>query len=379
MRKPKIVAVTGSVGKTSTKDAIFEVLNVAFPGQVRKSEGNLNTKFGVALAVLGFKEPPIPLDGSASVWAWLPVIFKVPFRIWINTRTKYLVLELAADSPGDIEFITSYIRPNIAVVTNLGQAHLEIFGTIEKIIEEKTLLIKNLCAGGWAVLNNDDPESKKLIERLSVGKKTVAIEGLADVRASDIVTNILLPHPNTTFNVGSKDHQTKVKLNSFGEVGNVYAALFAIAVADLLKIHRDKAAQGLLEVRNEKHRMEVFPGKNESIIIDDAYNANPLSMKAALNVLKSTPGRKIAVLGGMLELGDISEVSHREIGQLALTTADEVISVGDLGKLYEGAKNFPTKEEAITYLLGRVQKGDIILIKASRGIGLEVIVEALKQ
>lgn len=378
-RKPKIIGITGSVGKTSTKDAIFEVLKAAFGNNVRKSEGNLNTKYGAALAILGFKNPPIPLDGSTTLWAWLPVILKVPFRVFANTRTKYLVLEIAADQPGDIKFLSSFIRPNASVITNFGPAHLEIFGSIEKIVEEKSMLVKNLTSGGWAVLNIDDEESQKLIGKLSAVVKTIGINGRADFMASNIVTNISASQPKTTFKINSKDSEIVVRLNSFGEVGNVYAALFAVAVSDLLKIPQDKITQGLEKVKNEKHRMEVLEGKNESIIIDDAYNANPLSMKAALKVLKKMSGKKIAVLGGMLELGDISEEVHRKIGEIAAVSCDEVISIGDLGKLYKEARNFPTKEEAVAYLLGTIQKGDIILIKASRGIGLEAIVEALKK
>ena len=381
--KPKIIAVTGSAGKTSTKEAIFEVLKVGFGEQVRRSEGNLNTIYGVPLAILGFKKPPVPLDRSFSPWPWIPVIFVAPFKIWTNSSTKYLVLEIAADKPGDIKFTTSYLRPTIAVITNLGPAHLEVFGTIEKIVEEKTQILHALSKDGLALLNIDDETLKKIAEKDNWNIKTFAIENRADITAKNITTEISKdpePKPLTKFQIVTQKTRFLAEIMTLGRQTNVYTALAAVAVGNILDLSKEQILEGLKNIRPEKHRMEVLIGKNNSIIIDDTYNANPLSMKAALDTLKILPAkRKIAVLGDMLELGKISQDAHRLIGQYAREITDQVIGVGKSAKDYQANKYFENKQEIIEYLLSQIQEGDIILLKASRGIALEEVVEALRK
>ncbi len=370
--QPQIVAVTGSAGKTSTKEAIFEVLKVRFSQDVRKSSGNLNTKNGVGLAVLGFKKSP------EIFYQWLWPLISIPFKAYFSRKIKFLVLEIAADQPGDISFITSFIKPNIVVLTNIGPAHLEIFGSMENLIKEKMALIKALKSDGWVVLNTDDKELKKLKNNLK-NIKTFAIYESADVMAENIQTQIINFQPKTTLIVKTLGSKLPLSLNTLGGVGNVYAALAAVSCGEIFKIDQKDMTKGFLEIQSEKHRLQVFEGKNKSVLIDDAYNANPLSMKVALDVLRKTEGsRKIAVLGDMLELGTIKEEAHQLIGKYAAESADEVITIGPLAKLYGAKKHFEKQAEVMTYLLGEIQKGDIILIKASRGMGLEKIVEALK-
>lgn len=377
--KPKIIAVTGSAGKTSTKEAIFEVLKVAFNEQVRRSEGNLNTVYGIPLAILGFKKPPVPLDRPFSPWPWIPVIFVAPFKIFSNKKTKYLVLEMAADKPGDIKFTTNYVTPDIAVITNLGPAHLEIFGTIEKIIDEKTELLKALSSDGWAVLNYDDENLRQL--NLDVPNlKTFAIDENADIIAKNITTEIIDFKPLTKFQIIIDKVKFLAETKTLGRQTNIYPALIATAVGKIFNLSEKQILDGLKNIRPEKHRMEVLAGEKGSIIIDDCYNANPLSTRAALDTLKILPAkRKLAVLGDMLELGEISQEAHQLIGQYTKEIADEVFAVGDLAINYHAQKYFKNKEEAIDYLLKEAGVGDMILIKASRGMAMENIVEALKQ
>lgn len=385
--KPKIIAVTGSAGKTSTKEAIFEVLKVAFGEQVRRSEGNLNTIYGVPLAILGFKKPPVPLDRPFSPWPWIPIIFIAPFKILANSKTKYLVLEIAADKPGDIEFITTYAKPNMVVITNLGPAHLEIFGTMEKIIAEKTQLLEVLSSDGWAVLNIDDEILKKIAEKHSWETKTLALSGEADITAKNITTEIVGFKPITKFQIVIGEVKFLAETKTLGRQTNIYPVLTAAAIGNILGLSSQQILDGLKNIRPEKHRLEVLAGKNGSIIIDDCYNANPLSMRAALDTLKVLPAkRKIVVLGDMLELGPISQKAHRIIGEYTREIADVTVAIGNLAKDYlaedhaedHADKYFPNKDEAITYLLNEVKEGDILLIKASRGMGLETIVEAIK-
>lgn len=334
--KPKIIAVTGSVGKTSAKNAIFEVLKEEYGKLVRKSEGNLNTETGVPLAVLGYKKAPINFLG------WMLLVLTIPFRAYSNGRTKYLVLELAADKPGDLEYLSRFISPNISVVTSIGHSHLEAFGTLEKLIEEKTLLIKKLDENGWAVINIDDENLSKLDLVGNWRTKTFAIETEAEIIAQNITTEINNYVPLTKFQICARE-KFLAEIHTLGRQTNIYPALAATAVADILAIPKENIIKGLSNIRSEKHRMEVFRGKNNSIILDDCYNANPSSMKAALRTLKDLPeSRKIAVLGDMLELGEVEEKAHELIGKYAEEICDEVLSFGDLARKY-GGKNFTIK------------------------------------
>lgn len=370
--KPKVIAITGSVGKTSAKNAIFEVLRIEFGQNVRKSEGNLNTETGVPLAVLGFKKAP------KNVLSWLLLSIILPFRIFSNSKTKILVLEFAADKPGDIEYLTGFIKPDIGVITSIGHSHFEMFGTLEKVIEEKTLLINKLPENGYAVINLDDENISKLDLNGNWQTKTFGIEKEADINAQNITTEIIDYKAVTKFQICAKE-RFQVELHTLGRETNIYPALIATAIADIFNISKDRIVIGLANIKSEKHRMEIFHGKNDSIILDDCYNASPSSTKAALRTLKVLPAkRKLAVLGDMLELGSIKEKAHKIIGEYSLEIVDEVLTYGKLAEIY-GGKNFKSKEELINYLLSNIRENDIILIKASRGMKFEVIVDALKK
>ena len=376
--KPKIVAVTGSVGKTSTKEAIFEVLKIKFGKNVRKSEGNLNNETGVPLAILGFRKSP------EKFWQWLGIILTAKLRALFGKKYQILVLEMAADKPGDIKYLVSFARPDIAVLTSIGPAHLEAFGSIEKIVLEKTCLLQALKAPGFAVLNLDDEKIKAISGNGQWQQKTYALQSEADVEARNITTEIEDFRALTNFQVviNSKT-KFRVSTPTLGRSANVSSALAAVAVAEILGLDQEAMVKGLANFRTGKRRMEVVEGRNKSIILDDSYNANPLSMRTALDTLKTLPrppanARKIAVLGDMLEIGKISEEAHRLIGEYAREIADEVFSVGDLAKGYQAKKHFNHSEEAGEYLLSKILPGDIILIKASRAIGLEKIVDLLR-
>lgn len=373
--KPKIIAITGSVGKTSAKDAIFEVLKIKFGQNIRKSPGNLNNETGVPLGILGFQKSP------NKFWQWPWVILRAKLSALFGRKYRILVLEMAADKPGDLAYLTSFVRPDIAVLTAVGPAHLGAFGTIENVMSEKTVLIRALAPDGFAILNFDDEQIKKIAESGDWQKKTYAIKAPAEIAAKNITTEILDFVPQTKFQVNINSGQKfPVLTPTLGREANVLAALAAVSVADVLGIDNNQIIAGLNNFRPGKHRMEVVRGKNDSIIIDDSYNANPHSMRAALEVLRDLPvkAKKIAVLGDMLEIGKITDEAHQIIGEYAHEVADEVVAVGKLAKMYQGDEYFESSEEAAEYLLGKIAKDDIILIKASRAIGLEKVVEKLK-
>lgn len=378
--RPEIVAISGSVGKTSAKEAIFEVLKIKFGQNIRKSVGNLNNETGVPMAILGYQKSP------QNIWGWLPIIFSSPFRSFRKDNLSVLVLEMAADKPGDINYLTKFVHPKIAVLTGIGPAHLAKFGSLEKIIDEKTDLLRALPSDGWAILNIDDEHLKKISYggRWQTKTFTTTAGQAADLTAQDITTEINNFQGVTKFQLFSENKKYEVRLNTLGTIANSSAALAAAAVGQIYEIDLSAMIEALKNIPAEEHRMQVLAGKNETVIIDDCYNANPMSMKAALDVLRVLPcpqnnGRKIAVLGDMLELGKIESEAHQLIGEYARKVVDEVIAVGGLAKKYQGEKYFAKSDEAIIYLLKNIRKNDIILIKASRSMKLEEIVESLKE
>ncbi len=369
---PKIIAITGSVGKTSTKEAIFEVLKIKFDNFIRKSHGNLNNETGVPLAILGYKKSP------TKFWQWFPIILSFPFKSFSGGNIEVLVLEMAADKPGDIKYLTSFVKPYITVLTNIGPAHLENFGTIEKIIQEKTDLIKVLPSDGWAVLNIDDKNVKKASFGGRWKIKTYAQNDNADLKASNIETQIDGFLPLTKFQLNNKYN---IVLHTLGS-SSVYSSLAAIACGEIFNMNMADIINGLKNLRPQDHRMKVIEGKKNTIIIDDSYNANPLSMRSALDILrvlsKEKSAKKIVILGDMLEIGKISDQAHKIIGEYAHEVADIVISCGNLAKKYKGDLHFSKIQEAGDYLLRNINQNDIILIKGSRAIGLEKITEILR-
>ena len=374
--RPEIIAITGSISKTSTKEAIFEVLKVKFGSKIQKSEGNLNNETGVPLAVLGFTRSP------KNIINWLWIILVAPLKSILRKKMAVLVLEFAADKPGDIKYLLTIAKPHIALITSIGQAHLAAFGTVEKIAQEKLSLFNDLKNEDWAIVNSDDEFLKNYTSH-EPQMMTYAINNSADIKASNIETRIEDFKPRTDFEIRLANEAFEAETETLGLTWNVYSSLAAVACAKIYKMTDEEIVQGLANICPHEHRMNVYEGKNSSIIIDDSYNANPVSMGAALEVLQTLPksesGQKIACLGDMLEIGPVTDEAHQSIGQRAKQIADVVIAVGNDAQKYEAHKYFMSAEEAGQYLLGIVRVNDIILIKASRAIGLDKVAEKLKK
>jgi len=372
--KPQIIAITGSVGKTSTKEAVFEVLKVKFGDKIRKTPGNLNTETGVPLTILGFTESP------QKPWEWLPIIFAAPSRSVAEPAFEIMVLEMAADKPGDIKYLTSFIKPNVSILTSIGPSHLEKFGSIEKITEEKINLLRALDEKGVAILNIDDHEVRKSSYGGRWKKITYGINKQANLTANNIKTEIVDFEPITNFEIIYEKESFVVFLPVIGSSGNIYASLAAAATGIYFGLSSKQISEGLKKIKSAKHRMNILRGKNNVVIIDDCYNASPVSLRAALDILKKlTAKRKIAVLGGMKEIGEITDEAHHLLGEYASAICDKVVTVGELAKKYQIKNHFNLPSEAIKHLLEDLREGDILLIKASRSIGLETIVDALKK
>jgi UDP-N-acetylmuramoyl-tripeptide--D-alanyl-D-alanine ligase len=351
-----VVAVTGSNGKTTTKDMISACLETRFP--ILKTKGNLNNLIGLPLTLLNLTE-----------------------------KEKVLVLEMGMNVPGEIRRLTEIAEPDVGLITNIQMVHLEGMGSLEKLKEEKGDLFRKMRQDGTIVVNQDDSRVLDLSNEFSGRKITFGVEGPADVMAK---TTSLQGAKGTSFTLVSEGRETEVTLPLLGR-HFVPSALSAIAVATLFGIELEKAKEALEHFQPSPMRMEVWPLGGGRTVINDAYNANPRSMEVALETLAELKGkgRAIAVLGDMLELGAFSESAHRQLGQkIKKLSIDFLIAMGEeapvvvesavrYGLERERAKVAESHSEAISILETWLQEGDWILVKGSRRMAMEKIAEGL--
>ncbi|MCK5059711.1 MAG: hypothetical protein KAR00_01020 [Candidatus Pacebacteria bacterium] len=384
--KPKIIAVTGNVGKTSTKDAIFTVLASSF--FVRKSEKSFNSEIGIPLTILGLQ------NGWYNPFVWLKNIFLgFSLLLFPNHYPKWLVLEVGADRPGDIKKTSLWLKPDIVVMTQIPEVpvHVEFFDTPENVIKEKGYLVAALSSNGLFIVNGDDERALSLKNRTYASSLSYGFNEENAVQASnaDILYEDKKPS-GVTFRVNRDGKSIPIRLRNVLGRQHIYPVLAAFSVG---------LSQGITMVRMgdvfEKAifppgRMRLIEGMSESIIIDDTYNSSPTATKEALATLQqvSVSGRKIAVLGDMLELGKYSIEEHRNAGKMASGICDLLISVGMRSRMTDvggGAKRmgkkkrevFDTSVQAGEFLKTVVKKGDIILVKGSQSIRMEKVVEAI--
>ncbi|MBP6931286.1 MAG: UDP-N-acetylmuramoyl-tripeptide--D-alanyl-D-alanine ligase [Candidatus Pacebacteria bacterium] len=384
---PKIVAITGSVGKTSTKDAIFLVLSHF--KSVRKSDKSFNSEIGLPLTIIG-----VPNAWSNPI-AWIENILKgFALIIFKYDYPEWLVLEVGAGKPGDITSVASWLAPDIVVLTHFPEkpVHVEFFGTTERIIEEKSSLAFGLKKDGLLILNHDDEKvyalHKKVKNRVvSYGSNVLATYSESnEVLASN--KSHVIPY-GVTFKLRYNGNVFPVNMPHVIGMHYVEAALAAIACGQEAGCDILQSISQLVEYRTPPGRMSLIEGMNQSFIIDDTYNSSPMAVFAALRFLADTKGnRTILVLGDMLELGKLAEESHREVGYEAAKIADMIVTVGPRSKfIAEGAleKGFPIKEiysfeSSVTcgkFLAGVIENGDVVLIKGSQSVRLERAVEAI--
>lgn len=386
--EPKIVGVTGSVGKTSTKEAIYTALSGSH--FVRKSEKSFNSGFGVPLTILGRE------SGWNDPIKWLATL--VHGAVLLFSTKKYpemLVLEIGADRPGDIKALTRWVKPDVAVITGLPEipAHVEFFDSAESVAEEKKELAKALKKGGHIVGNGDEDRVWEMRNEFRGVTKTYGFRDRNEVQASHVAIEYEKEVPvGMHFRVNMNGSSVPVAVR--GAVGKtqVYPILAACGVGtalgmDLVSI--GKALEGYVPISG---RMRLREGASGSTLIDDTYNASPIAMISALETLGEvkTKGRKIAVLGDMLELGKYSADAHRAAGTQAAAVADLLIVVGIRARGIAQAAieaGFPEErirryeqgesEQAGADLLPVVQEGDVVLLKGSQGLRLEKAVKAL--
>jgi len=351
-RRARVVGVTGSVGKTMTKELIAAVLESKH--EVLKSEGNYNTEIGLPLMLLE-----------------------------LTRRQRRAVLEMAMRAPGEIRTLCEIARPDVGVVTNVGPSHMDQLGSLEAIAAAKAELVDSLPEAGVAVLNADDPLVRGMAERTSARVVLYGTSPDPEVRATDVASRGL---DGVTFTLRWRDAHATVRLPVPGR-HNVANALAAAAVGLDDGMSVDEVAEALGRAQVEM-RIRSLQGRGGSTLVDDAYNASPASMTAALDLLAEMEGRRIAVLGDMKELGTAEEEGHQSVGRHAARVADVIHTVGELGGVIAAAAReaghretceWPSKEAAAKALSADLGPNDVVLVKASRAMAFETLVEELKE
>lgn len=362
-----VIAVTGSVGKTTTKETIGAVLQRATGNNCLVTPKSLNSEFGVPLTLLGYKKEP------TSPVGWLLAVVRGLIVAYFGTTPQCMVLEIGADAKGDIAYLARLIRPTHAVITNVSESHTAKLGSLEEVRREKLSLLDFVDPEGYVFLPGDDPTLAKRSVLTGQHKILVRLHHRADYFASTIKvtlegTEAILHHGNRT---------QRVKIARYGE-HHLLSVLFAAAVADSLNVPREHQVAAFKELRALPGRGMLIAGKKGSYILDESYNAQPTAMAAAIEVLGQLPAkRRVAVLGDMRELAD-AEAHHRSIGKLVRQHADYVIGVGPQSKAYKPDEWFMTSQEAIPAALRQLRPGAIVLVKGSQNtIRLERLVKGL--
>jgi len=346
-----VIAITGSVGKTSTKDMVANVISEQF--STLKTEGNYNNHIGVPLTIFRLK------------------------------NEEAMVIEMGMNHLGEISTLTKIAKPTVAIITNIGTAHIGILGSRQNILKAKLEILEALDPNGYVVINNDNDLLHKwyLENKGKYNIITYGIENESNYMAKDIISK----ENGSTYILKGTNQKIDVPVGGNHFVQN---SLCAIAVGSIFKMPLDKIAKGILEFELTKKRMDITTIQNDITIINDCYNANYDSMKAAIEYLGKIQGkRKIAVLGDMLELGDYSKQLHEKVGEeIIKNKIDILITVGKEAKYIaqkskEKVKQIiicETNEEAIENINKIKQKNDIILLKASNGMHFDEILEKIK-
>ncbi|PRY55941.1 UDP-N-acetylmuramoyl-tripeptide--D-alanyl-D-alanine ligase [Glycomyces artemisiae] len=344
-----VTGVTGSQGKTGTKDLIAAVLGSAAPTVA--TAGSLNNELGTPITMLR-----------------------------ADAGTRHLVLEMGARRRGDIADLATLASPDIGVVLNVGQAHLSYMKTRDAIAKAKGELVQGLAPGGTAVLNADDPRVAAMRALTDGPVLTFGREREADVRVADLALD-RLGRPTFALRIAEGTARVALPVTGAHQALNAAAAAAAGLAAG---VPLDAAAKALATASLSKWRMELRELGNGVVLLNDSYNANPDSCLAALDSLAVIEGgRRIAVLGEMAELGSVADAEHRRIGAYAAARADIVVAVGAEARLLaegagKGAVALPDNGSAADWLRDRLAPGDVVLVKASRAAGLDEVADAVE-
>ncbi len=346
--KPYVIGVTGSNGKTTVKDMLEAVLSPKY--QTYKTQGNLNNHWGLPMTVLAMPE-----------------------------GTEVLILEMGMSGLGEISILTKIATPDVAVITNIGESHLLQLGSRENIAKAKMEIAEGLKPDGLLVIDGDEP----LLGRTHKNTIACGYESTNDLQIDDVEKR------QNGYAFSLKNEKDSFEINLLGK-HNIKNALYSIASARKLGVSDDVIRRALSSLTLTGMRLEQYRVPSGALIINDAYNASPTSMKAAIETLVELEGfeKKIAILGDMYELGSQEEALHRNIASAVRDPITEVITVGEKAKwIYDGmtedaaqcvpAVFFENKQDAASYLTSKLDDKTAVLLKASRGLGLESIIETL--
>ncbi len=345
--KGKLVGLTGSAGKTTTKEMLAAVLSVA--GKVLATKGNLNNEIGVPLTLLQ-----------------------------LQADHDFAVIEMGASRPGDIRYLVNIAEPNVAILLNAKPVHVEGFGSVEGVAATKEEIFEGLSSQSVAVVNLDDAFAQQWLTRAASAQViTTSVNGVAGaiVSAEDIV--LFSGHVDFTLCVNGERTAISLPVPGRHNVGN---ALAAVAAAYGLGLSVDDIAVGLNAFSGVNGRLKSAAGLNGSVIIDDSYNANPEAMKAAIDVLSAHQGNHILVMGDMGELGADARQYHFEVGEYAKNNkVGRLYAVGELSR--NAVAGFGAdgvwcadKQDLVTQLQQSLAKNDVVLVKGSRSAGMEDVV-----
>lgn len=384
--KPDVIAVTGSVGKTSTKEAIYTVLERKFSDKVRRSIKNYNNEIGVPLTILGCQ------SAHKSLLGWLKV-FSTGLNLVFKDHKNYpqvLVLEMGADRVGDIKYLTSFIPRKAGVIISVGKVHYQFFNSMEKIIAEKQRLISDLKENSYAILNVDDQAVYNMRHKTKANVLLYGFSNQAQIKASDMAISEQDGKKGTSFKLAYDGKMMPIFIPQVLGKQQIYAALAGTCAGIIYGMNLVEISEALRKYCPPPGRMNLIHGIKNTLIIDDTYNASPLSTIAALESMEGIvcSGRKIAILGDMLELGSYTEEGHQEVGKKASQVVNLLITVGerarDIGRgaIANGFSadlvfNFNNIAEAGKFAQNRIKENDLILIKGSQGIRMEKITKEL--
>ncbi|WP_436957606.1 UDP-N-acetylmuramoyl-tripeptide--D-alanyl-D-alanine ligase [Staphylococcus sp. AS1337] len=345
---PQVIAVTGSNGKTTTKDMIESVLKPQF--KVKKTQGNYNNEIGMPLTILE-----------------------------LDIDTEISILEMGMSGFHEIEFLSNLAEPDIAVITNIGESHMQDLGSREGIAKAKSEITLGLKPGGLFIYDGDEPLLKPYINQLS----NIDLISIGKHSTNSLVSQIeSINNDGISFTINEEE---RFELPILGE-HNMKNATIAIAVGKRMNLSYDTIFNNLREVQLTGMRMQQYHTSDNSLVINDAYNASPTSMKAAIDTLAVMNGRKILVLGDVLELGPNSRIMHEQVGEYLngkdidtlFTFGEESQYISNVGNQYVNhMEHFENKQKFIETIKTYVQSEDKVLVKGSRGMKLEEVVESL--
>lgn len=348
------IGITGSVGKTTTRDMVYGAVSARF--NTLKNQGNLNNQLGVPLTLFT-----------------------------LNKEHECAVIEMGMSGFNEIEYLANIVNPKIGVISNIGLSHIERLGSQEGILKAKMEITTNFDESCTLIVNGDD----KFLSTLKSKEQVYKLKTFGFDKDNDIYCESYdMTQDSITFKCNIDGNLEEIFIPTVGE-HNIYNAMAAILVGLSLELTLDEIKSGLKNFKATAMRLDIVKNDNMTII-NDTYNASPDSMTAALKILGRYKERRVAILGDMFEMGEHAEYGHRLVGKGAVENTDILITIGDISKFIgiEAKENgldaskiyhFNTKEEAINQLDGIINAGDIVLVKASRGMKLEKIVEYLNK